>query len=126
MPYSYRIDRPLRLVISTACGRVAFAEILAHQDRLLSDSEFSPEFNQLVDGTEAIALDISGYEARTVASRQIFSATSRRAFVSPGPAIPGVGLLMAAYQEAGLSSQVQVFYNMPSAYGWLQHGTTSG
>ena len=43
MPCSYVIDTGKRLVITTACGCVTFAEIRAHQDKLLSDPEFNPE-----------------------------------------------------------------------------------
>jgi hypothetical protein len=121
MPYNYHIEEAQGLVISAALDRVTYAEIRDHQDRLLLDSHFKPNFNQLIDGTRTTALDLSGEEARTIAFRRIFSVTSRRAYVSPGPAVPGVGLLMAAYQEARtVSSRMRVFYNFPSAFDWLR------
>jgi hypothetical protein len=121
MPYNYHIEKAQGLVISAALDRVTYAEIRDHQDRVLLDSGFEPTFNQLIDGTKTTALDISSEEARTIAFRRIFSATSRRAYVSPGPAVHGVGLLMAAYQEAGMiSSRMRVFYNFPSAFDWLR------
>lgn len=121
MPYSYQIDKAEGLVISAARDRVTYVEIRGHQDRLLLDCDFDPKFNQLIDGTRTTALDISSEEASMVAFRRIFSATSRRAYVSPGPAVPGVGLLMASYQDAGMiSSGMRVFYDLPSAVEWLQ------
>ena len=121
MPFTYNIEKAQRLVVSTTLDRVTYAEIRDHQDRLLRDCDFDPNFNQLIDGTRATALDISTEEARIVASRRIFSATSKRAYVSPGPAVPGVGLLMASYREAGtVSSRMQVFYDFPSALDWLR------
>jgi hypothetical protein len=121
MPYNYHIEKAQGLVISTTLDRVTYAEIWDHQDRLLLDCDFDPKFNQLIDGTRTTALDISSEEAKMVAFRRIFSGTSRRAFVSPGPTVPGVGLLMAAYQEAGMiSSRMRVFYDFPSAHDWLQ------
>jgi hypothetical protein len=121
MPYNYHIEKARGLVISAALDRVTYAEIRDHQDQLLSDSDFDPKFNQLIDGTRTTALDLSGEEARMVALRRVFSATSRRAYVSPGPIVPGIGLLMAVYQESGMvSSGMRVFYDFPSALDWLQ------
>lgn len=124
MPYTYQIEKARGLVISTACDRVVYADIRDHQDLLLLDCEFDPEFNQLIDGTRMRALDTSVEEAKLVASRRIFSAASRRAYVSPGPIVAGVGLLMAAYQDAGMvSSGMRVFYDFPSAFDWLRLGS---
>jgi len=121
MPYNYHIEKAQRLVISTARDCVTYAEIRDHQDQLLFDRHFNPDFNQLIDGTRTTALEISSDEAMMVALRQIFSGTSRRAYVSPGPTVPGVGLLMATYQDARMiSSLIRVFYDIPSAFNWLQ------
>ncbi len=121
MPYSYRIEKARHLVISTATGCVTFTEILDHQDQLLNDRDFNPEFNQLIDGSRTTALKISIREAQRIASRRIFSASSRRAYVSPGPAVPGVGILMAIYQEAGVSlEQTRVFYDISWAYEFIE------
>jgi len=120
MPYSYRIEKRPGLVISTARGQVTYAEIRDHQDQLLLDCDFDPAFNQLIDGSRTTALAISSEEARLIASHRIFSAQSRRAYVSPGPTVPGVGLLMAVYQNVGMiSSGMRVFYDFPSAFDWL-------
>ncbi len=121
MPYNYHIEKARGLVISAARDRVTYAEIRNHQDQLVFDGDFDPKFNQLIDGTRTTALHISAEEARMVAFRRIFSTTSRRAYVSPGPIVPGVGLLMAAYREAAtVSSRMRVFYDIPSALDWLQ------
>lgn len=61
MPCRYVIDIEQRLVISTGWDRVTFAEIKAHQDQLVSDPDFNPEFNQFVDATAGR----SGYGARS-------------------------------------------------------------
>ncbi len=121
MPYIYHIEKAQGLIVSTTLDRVTYAEIRDHQDRLLLDCDFDPKFNQLIDGTKATAVDIFIEEARMVASRRVFSTTSKRAYVSPGPAVPGVGLLMASYHEAGMvSSRTRVFCDFPSALDWLR------
>ena len=59
MPCRYVIDKERRLVISTAWDRLTFAQAKAHDDQLLSDPDFSPEFNQLMDATAVTAMDMS-------------------------------------------------------------------
>jgi len=117
MPLRYVIDKERRLVISTARDRVTFAEIKAHQDELLQDSEFDPEFNQLIDTTAVTVLDVSVEEAKTVARRKMFSRTSRRAFLAVSPAVFGMGRLMEVYHHQ--QAQIYVFYDLPSALKWL-------
>ena len=46
MPCRYVIDIEQRLVISTGWDRVTFAEAKAHQDQLVRDPVFNPEFNE--------------------------------------------------------------------------------
>jgi len=117
MPLRYVIDKERRLVISTARDRVTFAEIKAHQDQLLQDSEFDPEFNQLIDTTAVTVLDVSVEEAKTLARRRMFSQTSRRAFLAVSPSIFGMGRLMEVYHHE--QSQIYVFYDLRSALKWL-------
>jgi len=120
MPFSYVIDKKHRLVISTASGCVTFAEVIAHQDGLLREPDFSPELDQFLDATRLTTLDLSINEARTIARRPLFSRTSRRAWVSADPAIYGMGRLIAAYNElSNAASQIVLFYDLPSALKWL-------
>jgi|SRR5215470_857783 len=120
MPCRYVIDKERRLLISTASDRVSFAEMKAHQDQLLSDPDFKAEFNQLVDATAVTGVDVSVEEIRMLVNRKVFSPTSRRALVATQPAIFGVGRMMAAYLEMSkASSEVCVFYDLPSALKWL-------
>ena len=120
MPCRYVIDKERRLVISTGWDRVTFSEIKVHQDQLLSDPDFSPEFDQLADGTAVTALDLSIDEAKEVARRKLFSPTSKRAFVGSSPAIYGMLRLAGTYHEMSKeSSKVSVFHDLPSALQWL-------
>ena len=82
MPIDYIVHKERRLVITTATGRVTFADFQTYHDRLLNDPNFNPEFNQLVDGSAVTLLDITIEEAKAITERQVFSPTSRRAFVA--------------------------------------------
>jgi hypothetical protein len=59
-------------------------------------------------------------QARTLARRMIFSATSKRAFVAANPAIFGVGRMWEIFTDLSDNpSQIRVFYDLPSALKWL-------
>jgi len=120
MPSRYVIDAERKLVISAGWGRVTFAEMKAHQDQLVSDPDFNPDFRQLVDGTAVTELDMSTDEAKTIASRIFFSPTSRCAFLASGLSILAMARLMEMYSRMATGrEQVSVFYDRKSAMEWL-------
>lgn len=121
MPVQYVIDKQRRLVITSAWDRVTFAEATAHQQRLRDDPDFLPEFNQFLDATAVTALDISSAEAHTIARNSPhFSASSRRAWVSPNPFLFGMGRMIGIYREvAGGAEQFRVFNDREQALKWL-------
>jgi hypothetical protein len=120
MPTRHAIDKERRLVISTGSEQLTFSQVKTHQDQLLNDPDFDPEFNQLIDLTAVTSLDISVDEAKIIASRKLFSSTSRRAFVASSPSIFGMGRMMEVYNEmSNVASRVRIFYDLPSAVEWL-------
>ncbi len=120
MPCSYVIDKERRLVISSAWDRITFDEVKSHQDQLKADPAFDPNFNQLVDASAVTGVDATTDEVKRIASRRIFSSTSRRAFVATNPDVFGMGRLFGAYLGMGrVPQQVQVFYDLASALKWL-------
>jgi hypothetical protein len=87
---------------------------------LVKDSEFNPDFNQLVDGTAVTALDISIEDAKAIASKTIFSPTSRRAFVAKSPVILGIARIMETYSRITKGrEQVKIFHDCGEALKWL-------
>jgi hypothetical protein len=121
MPVEYIVDKERRLVVSTAWGRVTFAEARAHQERLRDDPDFHSEFDQFLDATAVTALDISIDEAQTIARNSPhFSASSRRAWVAVSPFLFGMGRMIGIYREiAGGAEQFSVFYDRDQAFKWL-------
>jgi hypothetical protein len=108
------------LILTIAEGRVIFDDIRDHQDRLLANPDFDPSFDQLIDMTAATKLEISEYEARTLATRRIFSPKSRRALVATEPHIFGLGRMMEIYRDGLSYAEVHVFYSMDKALNWLE------
>jgi hypothetical protein len=120
MPCRYAIDTGLGLVISTGWGRVTFDEMKAHQDRLLSDPDFDPKFNQLVDGTAVTVLEATPDELKIIIGRRFFSPTSRRAFLANSLPILGMGRLMELYSKMETGrEQICLFHDRESAMRWL-------
>ncbi len=123
MPCSYFIDKERRIVFSAGWDRLTFAEAKAHGEQLLSDPDFNPDFNQLIDASAVTAMDISIDEAKMLARRAIVSPTSRRAFVATDPSIFGMGRLMGAYDEIERArDKAGVFYDRDAALQWLGSG----
>jgi len=120
MPCRYSIHTEHGLVISTALDRVTFAEVSAHQDKLVSDPFFHADFKHLVDATKVTELEISIEEAKTIFGRQTFSSASRCAFLGRGLIILGMGRLIEA--QAALAEgreTVRVFTDRQKALKWL-------
>jgi hypothetical protein len=120
LPCRYSIDKERRLVTNVAWDRLTFAEMRALQEELKSDPNFDPSYNQLVDVTAVTNLDLTIAEAQAIARRGLYSPTSRRAVVAPGPAIFGMARMMDAYHAMATGrEQVSVFYDADAAMKWL-------
>jgi len=126
MPIRYTIDTARRVVVSTGKDRLTYVEVRDHQDRLIVDRRFDPTFNQLIDLTTLTDLAISTEEAQKIATRRLFSPTSRRAYVAIRPHIFGIGRLMQAHHDlAGRKSEVEIFDDLDQAKKWLGLETES-
>ena len=120
MPFSYVVYKKHRLVVGTGTGRVTYDEIKARQDQTKGDPDFNSDFNQIVDLRAATTVDLTVDQARELASRNIFSPTSRRAFIATTPAVFGMGRMWESYTEiAQKTSQIRIFSNLLSAIDWL-------
>lgn len=120
MPYTYVIHKERRLVVSTASGRVTFAEITAHLDQVVREPDFHPTFNHFIDWTAATSLDISADEAQAIAKRRDFAPPSRRAFLATAPSIYGMLRLTLTHHEmSGARELTCVFYDRKKALAWL-------
>ena len=120
MPINYVIKKEARLVLTTGTGVVTFPESRAHQDRLLLDPEFDPEFNQLIDMTAVTRFEVSADQAREIAQRPLFSTNSKRAVVAADPAIYGMHrVIEVRHHFTPTHSEMRVFCALPAALQWL-------
>jgi hypothetical protein len=118
MPISYSIDKARRLVTSTATGFLRAPDILAHQRKLLGDSDFDPTCSQIVDCTAVTGIDLSAEDVRTVAATTIFSAHSRRAVVVTTDEQFGFARMFKMLREAEGEYGIQVFRDRAEALRW--------
>ncbi|HKF19984.1 MAG TPA: hypothetical protein VKE93_00370 [Candidatus Angelobacter sp.] len=119
MPVTYEIDKERRLVVCTVTGIVGFEDVLRFRQQLLGDSDFDPNFSELVDATRITRTDIRPDQARSFAEESPFSLKSRRALVAGNDL--GFALLRVYEIVRGLRGdrQVRVFRNRAAALEWL-------
>src|ERR1051326_7264752 len=85
MPVTYKIDNERRVVYTDGYGTATDSEILDHNRKLASDPDFDPNFNQLLNFTEVISIDVKTETINLIASKRIFNLSSLRAIVvKPG------------------------------------------
>jgi hypothetical protein len=118
MPASYQIDKARRLVISTASGSLTAADILAHQRKLLGDSNFDPDCSQIVDCTAVTGIDLSPDDVREVTAATIFSAHSRRAVLVATDEQSGFASMFKIMREAQGEYGIRVFRDRAEALSW--------
>ena len=119
MPVQYFIYPQYRLVVTTGRGRVVFAEVRAHQDALLDDPDFHPEFNQLMEGTDVTDFALSADEIRVLTTRKVFSPMSRRALIVGNTFLYGMGRMLQTYHELSETAPLTIFRDRASALQWL-------
>ncbi|HUO15814.1 MAG TPA: hypothetical protein VMX38_12570 [Verrucomicrobiae bacterium] len=120
MPCRYLIDLERGIVVSSGWGRVTYAEMMAHQDRLVKDPDFYPELDQLVDGTAVTELNLSPEEAKAIGSRKFFSPQSKRAFLASSLQILSVARIVQQHAQREKNREaVSVFHDRKAALEWL-------
>jgi hypothetical protein len=125
MPATYEIDKQRRLVISTGLGKVTFADLLAHQDKLLTDPDFDPSFSQIMDFTRITSFDLEASDVYRLAQRNIFSPESRRAIAAPGDAMYGFGRMFEMLRENAGEHSIRVFRELDEAVDWVLSKSTT-
>ncbi len=119
MPASYRIDKSLGLVFTTAQGVLTGQDILTHRQRLREDPDFDPSYNQLIDLRDVIEFAASTTEMRKISTYHISTEKSRRAIVAEKDIYFGMARMYEMYGEAD-PSQIKVFRGMAEARRWLR------
>jgi hypothetical protein len=119
MPAYFRIEKNKRLVMSTLSGVFTIADGLAHQEKLLKDPEFDPNFSELVDCTHITKLELGPDDVRRLAQRSIFSPDSRRAILVNNDLVFGFARMFAMFREVSGEKGVRIFRDLDEALYWV-------
>jgi hypothetical protein len=115
----YKIDKERRLVMSTGSGVLTLADLLAHQEKLLADPDFSPDFSQLWDLTNITEVELTSKDVHRLAQRSIFSPDSRRAILVSRDLVFGLARMFEIYRDILGENGIRVFRNLDDALEWV-------
>ncbi|MGC1413871.1 MAG: hypothetical protein WA817_01200 [Candidatus Acidiferrum sp.] len=119
MPVFYKIDRERRLVMSSGTGTFNKEDALSHQNRLLADPDFDPNYSQLLDFTHVAKIDLTAADVKLLAVRNIFSPESRRAILVPNDLAFGFGRMYEILREAAGERGIRIFRSLEEALEWV-------
>ena len=110
--------------MTTGTGVLTLADSLAHQDRLMKDADFSPEFSQLMDLTHVTGVALSVDDIRTLAKATVFSPESRRAILVNNDLKFGLARMFETFRDIRGEKGIRVFRSLDDALAWvLDHNT---
>ena len=122
MPISYRIDRQLRIIFTTAHGILTDDELLAHKHRLMRDPNFEAGMVELSDirGVDQLAVTSEGVR-RFVEQDRLDAdrlGTYKLAIVAHQDVVFGMARMYETLTGENRPA-VAVFRNMGEAKAWL-------
>jgi hypothetical protein len=118
MPTSYRIDKSLGMIFSSASGVVTDDDLRGHQRSVLADPDFDPRFNQIWDFQRVDDVEVSNAVLRALAESKSFSAESKRAVVAPRDVVYGMARMFQMLHEEAPEA-FRVFRSPAEARAWL-------
>jgi hypothetical protein len=119
MSWHVEVDVARKRVVATLSGELTDQDVLDGDDALRANTDFRPEFDQLVDMSGATGDTFKGDAIRDLAGRPpAFSPSSRRAFVVASDLSYGLARMfgMRRGEEAG---EIQIFRDREAAETWL-------
>src|SRR5579862_893441 len=119
MPARFEIDVENGVVFSYATDPLSYTDLLRHQDRLIADHRFSPDFDHVADFRDLEpGTDITTDDVRDLARQKIYSSKSRRAFVAPNETLFGLARMFASLREIAGEPNVRVVKTLEDAAAW--------
>jgi hypothetical protein len=119
MPAFYKIAMDRRLVLTSASGVLTLADVLAHQEQILADPDFNPQYSQLLDLTHVTKIDLSADDICKLAERSVFWPTSSRAILVNTDLGVGLARLFKILREHAGEKGIRIFRNLDEALQWV-------
>jgi hypothetical protein len=127
MPGFYKIDKELRLVLTSAFGVLTRDEILTSRQQLLEDPDFDPSYSQVQDYSGVTKIELTADDVRSLAQASVFSSQARRALVVKDDLQFGLSRMFGTHRESAGEMGIRVFRNLHEAVDWvLSKKTASG
>ena len=118
MPYSYRIDDDLQVVVTRAWGDLTDHDMREHIQRLRADPAFRPDYGHIVDLQDVTQVSASVATIQSNAILSIFDPGSRRAIIAAGDTAFGMARMFAFFAET-VGQKVDVFRSSDKALEWM-------
>ena len=96
-----------------------FRSLLGHQESLLKDSDFDPNFSQLLDFTQFAKFDLTSAEVRQASRNTVFSPRARRAFVVKNDLQYGLARMFELYRDLAGEVGIRIFRSWDEALDWV-------
>jgi hypothetical protein len=125
MPAFYKIDKPHKVVLSTASGVFDLPAALAHQDQLLADPDFDPTYSQLLDFTHVSKVKLDADDVHKLAERAVFWQCSRRALLIRSDMEQGFAKMFQMLRENAGEKGIRAFRNLDEALAWIFAGQSN-
>jgi len=119
MPTSYKIDQARRLVLSEGSGLLTMPDLLAHQDKLAGDPDFSADYSQLYDLTQVTDVEVTPNDLRRLAQRSVFLPNARRAVLVSSDVLFGLSRMFEMFRESLGETGIRVFRDHAEALAWV-------
>ena len=117
MPASHRIDPRAGVVFSVFEGHVTNEELLGHQQRMVTDPDFRPTMNHVIDARNVRQVSVTAFGIRLVATPGIFAPGSRRAIIEGDASSSYVRMFQTLRSQSG--EDIRIFSTVKGAHRWL-------
>lgn len=122
MPFNVELDVDNRVVRIRLHGRIADADLVTADDELRAHPRFEPEFDEIIDISEATQEEVTAGVLRELASRPpLFGPSARRAIVVRNDLGYGLARIFQA-RRGDVAGEIQIFRSRAHAELWLGKG----
>ena len=119
MPWTYAIDKERDVLLITAAGILTAQELQFGVATATSDVSFHPDIRIFIDYRAVTNFGFSLDTVEAMASNQVYSPKSRRAFLVASGVAAGIFQMYRTMVQAGI---VRVFNDRNAALAWLNEG----
>jgi hypothetical protein len=120
MPALSSIDPVDGIVFTTGIGGINGPLLHAHMDWLETQTEFRPEFNQIVNLTPMHEVNLQPEDIRRLSLRAVFSEPSRRAIIVATPLQFGLARMYATLRSLEGEPHIRVCQDLVEAAEWVR------